>query len=144
MSTAFSPRPFPLEPSPAATTHRTGNGARHLTALLLAAAVSTLVVIADRLIDTWADDHLFLGWVALWVLIFAGLALFANPAGRLASCTMSALDSGSRSLAEARSEGRIAEMTSHGPQAAPVRSARVTTAPFAFDYVPSSRYIPYV
>ena len=59
-------------------------GARRLSALLLAAVLATLVVIADQVIDTWADGHLMLAWVILWALVFAGLALFADGARRLA------------------------------------------------------------
>lgn len=46
-----------------------------LLALLLAAAVATLMVWADRMIDTWTDGHLFLAWVGLWLVIFAATAL---------------------------------------------------------------------
>src|SRR5690554_3661834 len=53
------------------------SGARGLAALLLAAVVASLVVIADRLISTWADGHLLLAWVVLWAVVFAGMALFA-------------------------------------------------------------------
>ena len=50
---------------------------RGLTTLLLAALVSALILVADQLVDTWADDHLFAAWVALWTLVFATLAVFA-------------------------------------------------------------------
>jgi len=54
------------------------DGSRGLAAMLLAAVVAALVVLADQMISSWADGHLFLGWVALWVVVFAGLALFAD------------------------------------------------------------------
>ncbi len=50
---------------------------RGMTTLLLAAVVAGLVLLADQLVDTWADDHLFAAWVALWTLLFATLAVFA-------------------------------------------------------------------
>ena len=50
---------------------------RGMTTMLLAAAVAALVLLADQLVDTWADDHLLMAWVALWTLIFATLAVFA-------------------------------------------------------------------
>ena len=65
-------------------------GARGLSALLLAAAIATLIVVADQLIDTWADGHLMLAWVILWALVFAGLALFADGARRLARRSVAA------------------------------------------------------
>jgi hypothetical protein len=84
--------------------------------LLLAAAVAALVVLADRLISTWADGHLFLAWVALWVVIFAGLALFAGTARNLARRTLLWLDGWSRALAEARAEARMWDLARSDPR----------------------------
>lgn len=122
MSTVFSPSPASLGLDVAAAApgryklERRSDGARGLAAMLLAAAVAALVVLADRLIDTWADGHLFLGWVALWVVIFAGSALFAGTTRRLARSTLRALDSWSRSLAEARAEARLWELAKLDPR----------------------------
>ncbi len=76
-------------------------------ALVLAALVAALVVLADRLVSTWADQHLFLGWVLLWVVIFAGLALFAGTARTLAARAMHLLDGWSRVRAQSRAEVRL-------------------------------------
>ena len=92
------------------------DGARGLSALLLAAVVATLVVIADQVINTWADGHLLLAWVLLWAVVFASLALFADAARRLARRTVVALDSWSRSMAEARAEMRLWEMARQDPR----------------------------
>ncbi|HAX19085.1 MAG TPA: hypothetical protein DCY64_02235 [Hydrogenophaga sp.] len=124
MSTIFSPSPaslgLPPTSSPdAAGTYRvrpSRDGARGLAALLLAAAVAALVVLADRLISTWADGHLFLAWVALWVVIFAGLALFAGTARNLAQRTLRSLDSWSATLAEARADMRLWEQARRDPR----------------------------
>jgi len=102
----------PASVSPATATE----GARRLSALLLAALLATLVVIADQVIDTWADGHLMLAWVSLWALVFAGLALFADTARRGARRTVAALDGWSRSLAEARAEMRLWEMARQDPR----------------------------
>ncbi|MCV0437747.1 MAG: hypothetical protein K5880_03910 [Hydrogenophaga sp.] len=90
--------------------HRRAENARGLTAMLLAAVVAALVVVADRLISTWADGHLFLAWVFLWVVVFAGIALFADTARSLARRAVVALDGWSEALAEARAETRLWEM----------------------------------
>lgn len=119
MSTVLSPSPRSLGTAAnAAERHNEPgvDGARSLAALLLAAAVAALVVLADQLIDTWADGHLFLGWVALWVVIFAGSVLFAGSARRLARRAVVALDDWSRSLAEARAETRLWEMARLDPR----------------------------
>lgn len=92
------------------------DGSRGLAAMLLAAAVAALVVLADQMISSWADGHLFLGWVALWVVVFAGLALFADAARSLAGRTLRSLDGWSRSLAEARAEARLWDIARTDPR----------------------------
>ncbi|MDM7942727.1 MAG: hypothetical protein QUV35_08865 [Hydrogenophaga sp.] len=102
--------------SPAGRQPRRADSSRGLAALLLAAVVAAMVILADRLISTWADGHLFLAWVLLWVVVFAGLALFADSARRLARRGIVVLDSWSQSLAEARAETRLWEMARHDPR----------------------------
>ena len=92
------------------------DGSRGLAAMLLAAVVAAMVVLADRLISTWADGHLLLAWVFLWVVVFAGLALFADSARRMARRGVVVLDSWSESMAEARAETRLWEMARHDPR----------------------------
>jgi len=92
------------------------DGTRGLAALMLAALVAALVLVADHLISTWAYDHLLMAWVAMWVVIFAGLALFAGTARRLASHAQTALDGWSRTLAEARAEARLWDMARSDPR----------------------------
>ncbi len=102
-------------PSASRPLHRP-DGSRGLAALLLAAVVAAMVVLADRLVSTWADGHLLLAWVFLWVVVFAGLALFADSARRLARRGTVVLDSWSESMAEARAETRLWEMARHDPR----------------------------
>ena len=78
-----------------------------LSAMLLAAMVSALVVVADQLIGTWADGHLMVAWVALWLVVFAALAVFAGAARKLAVTVVAALDGWSRRVAQARSDARL-------------------------------------
>ncbi|MGE0099597.1 MAG: hypothetical protein AB7S86_14735, partial [Hydrogenophaga sp.] len=91
-------------------------GTRGLAGLLLAAMVAGMVVLADQLINTWADEHLFLAWVLLWVVVFAGLALFAGAARSMARRAGVHLDSWSQSLAEARAEMRMWELARRDPR----------------------------
>ena len=120
MSTVFSPSSASVGMGTAADRGigRTSrfDGSRSLATMLLAAAVAALVVLADQMIGSWADGHLFLGWVSLWVVIFAGSALFAGTARRAAKATLRSLDSWSRSLAEARAEMRLWEMARQDPR----------------------------
>lgn len=115
MSTTLS-APLSVAASASASPAASSDGARRLSALLLAAVLATLVVIADQVIDTWADGHLMLAWVSLWALVFAGLALFADTARRGARRAVAALDDWSRSLAEARAEMRLWEMARQDPR----------------------------
>jgi hypothetical protein len=61
---------------------RTFEGARGAATLLLAAVVSALLVVANQVIDTWTEGHLFAAWVVLWAVAFAALGLLATPARR--------------------------------------------------------------
>jgi hypothetical protein len=81
------------------------DGTRGLTALLLAAVVSALLVVAERLVDT--GDGLLAAWVMLWVVAFAALALFGVPARRLAVRLVKDLDDWSASIAQARADQRL-------------------------------------
>ena len=55
------------------------DGARATASVLLAAVVSALLVAANQVVDTWTDGHLLVGWIALWTVAFAALALLAAP-----------------------------------------------------------------
>ena len=78
-----------------------------LSAMLLAAMVSALVVVADQLIETWANGHLMVAWVALWLVGFAALAVFAGAARKLAVTVVGALDAWSQRIAQARADERL-------------------------------------
>jgi hypothetical protein len=96
------------------TEHRSGGGP--LSVLLLAALVAGLVVLADRFVSTWADEHLLLGWALLWAVIFAGLALFAGTARSLAARTMRGLDAWSQARACSRAEARLWDIARSDPR----------------------------
>jgi hypothetical protein len=83
------------------------DSASGLSAMLLAAMVSALVVVADLLIGTWADGHLMLAWIALWTVGFATLAVFGGPARKLALTSLSALDAWSERIAQERADKRL-------------------------------------
>jgi hypothetical protein len=118
MSTYASLPSAPLGLRPASTPahkgvdgiQRRSDSARGLSVMLLAAVVAAMVVVADRLISTWADGELFLAWVFLWVVVFAGMALFADTARSLSRRVVASLDGWSQALAEARAETRLWEM----------------------------------
>lgn len=102
------------------------DSAKGLSALLLAAMVSALVVVADQLIDTWADGHLMVAWVGLWLVGFAALALFAGAARQLAVTVVRALDAWSQRVAAARADARLWAIADADPRVmADLRAARL-------------------
>lgn len=82
-------------------------GTRGIAALLLAAVVSALLVLADRMVDT--GSGLLAAWMAMWVVAFAALGLFAMPARRLANAMVTGLDAWSADVAQTRADQRLWE-----------------------------------
>lgn len=71
-------------PSSAATpAARPLDASRVLATLLLASVVAAVLVVAQQVIDAWSEGHLLAGWIALWTVAFAALALLASPSLRL-------------------------------------------------------------
>ncbi|WP_101050007.1 hypothetical protein [Macromonas nakdongensis] len=79
---------------------------RPIAAVLLAAAVAALAGIVSQLMDTWADEHLFAAWVALWAVVFAGSLFLAGTAQRIGQRVMQRLNAWGRDRAQARAETR--------------------------------------
>lgn len=79
-------------------------GTRTMAGMLLAASIAALLVVADQLIDTWADGHLLAVWVALWAVAFAAMALSASPLRQLAEAGAAGLDRWSRARAARRAD----------------------------------------
>jgi hypothetical protein len=92
------------------------DGTRGLAVMLLAAMVAALVVVADQLVDTWADGHLLAAWVVLWAVGFAATALFANTARRLAKRMVTSLDTWSQQVARKRADARLMALAHKDPR----------------------------
>ncbi len=98
---------------------------RGLAAVLLVAMVAALVVVADQLMDTWADGHLLAAWVLLWAIGFAAFALLAPTARSLAARLTVGLDNWSQRLARRRADERLWDLASKDPRVmADLRAAR--------------------
>ncbi len=87
-----------------------------LSFMLLAAMAAALVVVADQLIDTWADGHLLAAWVALSLVAFAALALFSALVRKLAAKVMGALNAWSQRVARARADARLWQIAKSDPR----------------------------
>ena len=82
-------------------------GRRGVATLLLSAMVAAVMVVAYQVMDSMAEGHLLVMWIALWAAAFVSLAVFAIPARHLATRLKVGLDDWSRALAEARADERL-------------------------------------
>ena len=83
------------------------SGKRGFATLLLSAMAAAVMVVAYEVMDSVAEGHLLVMWVALWAAAFVSLAVFAIPARNLATRLKVGLDDWSRALAEARADERL-------------------------------------
>ena len=86
---------------------RTFSGKRALATLFLSAMVAAATVVANQVMDTVAEGHLLVMWIAMWAVAFAVLALFAGTARNLAARLKAGLDGWSSSLAQSRADERL-------------------------------------
>ena len=92
------------------------DGSRTLAGMLLAAVMSALLVVADQVIETWTDGHLLVGWVALWTVAFAALALLAPPLRQMTSFFAGGFFRRIAAVRAVREEAYMWEMASHDPR----------------------------
>ncbi|APW41260.1 hypothetical protein [Rhodoferax saidenbachensis] len=100
----------------ARTARRDLDGSRTLAGMLLAAVLAALLVVADQVIDTWADGHLLVGWVALWTVAFAALAILAPPLRQLASSMAAVVARWSHAARQRRMEETMWEHAKQDPR----------------------------
>ena len=91
-------------------------GAKGLIAMLLTGALSALVVVADQIVSTWTDDHLLMAWVALWVMVFTAVALFAEASRGWTSRMAAALQRRARAASERAADERFWEVAQSDPR----------------------------
>lgn len=89
---------------------------RALAGVLLTGALAALLVVADQLIDTWTDGHLLAGWVALWTVTFALLALMAPPLRQWTSALAAVYASWAERSRVRRMEARMLQYAQHDPR----------------------------
>ncbi len=104
------------------------DGSRTLAGMLLAAVMAALLVVADQVIDTWTDGHLLAGWVALWTVAFAGLALLAPPLRQISAFIAGGFVTYWIEARARQEEARMWEMARHDPRVLEeIRAAMVRT-----------------
>ena len=92
------------------------DGARGLAALLLAAIVSSLLVVADRLMSTSEEGGLLVAWVVLWGVAFVAIALFASTARAVATRAVASARGAARRRAAARADEQFMAYAKHDPR----------------------------
>jgi hypothetical protein len=92
------------------------DGARGLAAFLLAAIVSSLLVVADRLMSTSEEGGLLVAWVVLWGVAFVAIALFAGTARALATRAIASARGAARRRAAARADEQFMAYAKHDPR----------------------------
>ena len=75
-----------------------------------------MLVVADQVIENWSDGHLLLGWVALWSLVFVGLAFCARRLRRASMAVAQAVEGWLVSTRQAREEARLWECARLDPR----------------------------
>lgn len=83
------------------------SGTRGLATLLLSAIAAAVLVVAYQVMDSVAEGHLLVIWIAMWAAAFAVLALFAGTARRSVLSLKAGLDGWSRRIAERRADARL-------------------------------------
>ena len=86
---------------------RSFSGARGLSTLLLSAMAAAVMVVAYQVMDTMAEGHMLVMWIALWAVAFAVLAVFASSARTLSCAIVRGLDAWSARSAQTRSDQRL-------------------------------------
>ena len=115
MTTVLSSAHFASAPAVLSASGKT-EGSRTLAGMLLAAVLSALLVVADQVIDTWVDGHLLAGWVALWTVAFAALALLAPPLRKMSSVASAVIMGWVRAAQERRMEEKMWEYAHRDPR----------------------------
>lgn len=86
---------------------RSFSGTRSLSTLLLSAMAAAVMVVAYQVMDSMAEGHMLVVWMALWAVAFVVLAVFASATRTLAVSIVGGLDSWSRTVANAKADQRL-------------------------------------
>ena len=81
--------------------------ARATLALLLCAVLAAVLVVGYQVMDSVAEGHLLVLWIALWLISFAALALLSGTVNRLIEKTRSGLDGWAHRQARDRADQRL-------------------------------------
>jgi hypothetical protein len=83
------------------------SGSRGLSTLLLSAIAAAVMVVAYQVMDTVAEGHMLVVWMALWATAFVVLAVFASSVRTLSCSILRGLDNWSAASAQAKADQRL-------------------------------------
>ena len=92
------------------------SGTRALAKLLLSAIAAAVMVAAYQVMDSVAEGHLLVIWMAVWAVAFVVLAMFAGSTLQAATRIRKALDAWSLSKAQASADKRMWAMAQTDPR----------------------------
>jgi hypothetical protein len=92
------------------------SSSKTLATVMLAAGVSAMVVIADQLIDSWAESHIVAAWLALWLVAIVAIVLLRGVTRSLAQNLITGLDAWSAHVARRRADDRLWVMAQSDPR----------------------------
>ena len=82
-------------------------GTRGLATLLLSAIAAAVMVVAYQVMDSVAEGHLIVIWIAMWAAAFVVIATFTSGVLRFTLRIKAGLDAWSRNIAQARADARL-------------------------------------
>ena len=82
-------------------------GARGLATLLLSAIAAAVMVVAYQVMDSVAEGHLMVIWIAMWAAAFVVIATLTSGILRFTLRIKAGLDAWSRNIAQARADARL-------------------------------------
>jgi hypothetical protein len=81
-----------------------------LSTWLSTAGVAALLVLANHLMDDWAETHLMAAWLALWALAIVAIVVLRGLSRMLAQNMITGLNQWSAHLARSRADQRLWSM----------------------------------
>jgi hypothetical protein len=96
-----------LGPMPSETATAPATSTKALATLMLAAGVAALVVLANQMIDSWAESHVLAAWLALWAVAAIAMGVLRGLTRTLAQNLMGGLDAWSAHVARRRADERL-------------------------------------
>ncbi len=106
MNTTTSKSVLGQMPAPVAVA-TPATSAKTLSTVLLAAGVAALVVMADQMIDVWAETHVVASWLALWAVAVLAIAALRGVTRLMAQKLMGGMDAWSARVARRRADDRL-------------------------------------